>query len=58
MGKLLDIMLGKPTLFKYGDTGNPIITIKINAVGIPHVLVDLGADINSITSTTVISLGL
>ena len=50
MEKFSDMMLGKTTLVKYCDTGNPILTVQINGVDIPNVLVDLGATINVITS--------
>lgn len=43
---------------KYGDSGNPILTIKINGVEISNVLVDLGATINVITTETMHELGL
>lgn len=43
---------------KYGDPGNPILTVQINEVEIPNVLVDLGASINVITTETVHALGL
>ena len=43
---------------KYGDPRNPILTVKINGVEIPNVLVDLAAAINIITSETMNALGL
>ena len=43
---------------KYGDLGNPILTVQINGVEIPNVLVDLGAAINVITAETMHALGL
>lgn len=58
MGKLLDIMLGKPTLVKYGDLGNPILIVHINGVDIPNVLVDLGDSIKVITFIIVLTLGM
>lgn len=58
MGKLSNIMLGNSILVKYGDPGNPVLTIQINGFDIPNVLLDLGAEINVITSTTMITLGL
>ena len=39
-------MFGKPLVKKYGDTGNPIVTISINDVPIGNTLIDLGAAIN------------
>lgn len=32
MGKLSDFMTGKPMPEKYGDPGNPILTVQINGV--------------------------
>jgi hypothetical protein len=58
MGKLSDIMLGNSIPVKYGDPRNPILTIHMNGVNIPNVLVDPGATINVITSTTTTILGL
>ena len=43
---------------KYGDPGNPVLTVQINGVEIPNVLVDLGAAINVITTETMHTLGL
>ena len=43
---------------KYGDLGNPILTVHINGVEIPNVLVDLGAAINVIITETMHALGL
>jgi hypothetical protein len=39
-------MLGKTPSIKYGDPGNPTVTIKIGQTPIPHVLVHLGETIN------------
>eukprot|EP00253_Pinus_taeda_P017841 PITA_17841 len=50
-------MLAKSLSVNYGDLGNPILTVQINGVDIPNVLVDMGAAINVITSATVITLG-
>jgi hypothetical protein len=58
MGKLSDFMMGKSMPEKYGDSGNPILTVQINGVQIPNVLVDLGAAINVITTETMHALGL
>ena len=58
MGKLLDFMMGKSMSVKYGDPGNPILTVQIKKVEIPNVLVDLGAAINVITSETIHALSL
>jgi len=51
-------MLAKSLSVNYGDLGNPILTVQINGVDIPNVLVDMGATINVITSAIVITLGL
>lgn len=56
MGKLFDIMLGKFMAVKYGDPGNPILTMQINGVEIPNVLVDV--PIYVITSEIMHMLGL
>ena len=50
--------MGKFFPIKYGDLGNPILTVQINGVEIPNVLVDLGATINVITYETMHALGL
>jgi hypothetical protein len=46
VGELSELMLGKTSPIKYGDPGNPIVTVKIGQTFISHVLVDLGATIN------------
>jgi hypothetical protein len=46
VGDLSKLMLGKNPPIKYGDPGNPTVTVKIGQTSIPHVLVDLGATIN------------
>jgi len=58
MGKLSYFMTGKSMLEKYGDLGNPILTVQINGVEISNVLVDLGAAINVITTEIMHALGL
>ena len=58
MGKLSNIKLGNSIPVKYGDPGNPILTVKINRIGIQNVLVDLGGAINVITSKILHTLGL
>ena len=58
MGKLSDFMMGKSIPVKYGDPGNPVLTVQINGVEIPNVLVDLGATINVITAETMQTLDL
>jgi hypothetical protein len=46
VGEFSELMLGKTPLIKYGDPGNPKVTVKIGQTFIPDVLVDLGATIN------------
>jgi hypothetical protein len=46
VGDLFELMLGKIPPIKYGDPGNPTVTVKIGQTSIPHVLVDLGETIN------------
>ena len=58
VGRLSDIMLGKIMPVKYEDPGNLILTVQINGVEIPNVLMDLGAAINTITIETMNTLGL
>ena len=49
---LSDLLLGIDTLVKYEDPGNPIVTVQINGCSFPITLVDLGAAINILTTTT------
>jgi hypothetical protein len=51
-------MSGKPLVKKYGDPGNPIVTISINDVPIGNTLIDLGAAINIMTVLTMETLQL
>ena len=46
------------TPIKYEDPGNPIVTVKINGKSFPNALVDLGATINILTTTTCQKLGI
>jgi hypothetical protein len=48
VGELSELMLGKTPPIKYGDPGNPTVTVKIRMTFIPDVLVDLGEAINII----------
>jgi len=52
VGTLSDLLLGKETPIKYEDPGNPIVTVQIYGQTFPNVLVDLGAAINILTTTT------
>jgi hypothetical protein len=59
VGDLSELMLGKTPPIKYGDPGNPTVTVKIEQTSILHVLVDLGAAINimPIETTQLLQLG-
>jgi hypothetical protein len=46
VGDLFELMLGKSPPPKYGDPGNPTVTVKIGHTSIPHALIDLGVEIN------------
>jgi len=46
VGELSELMLGKTPPIKYGDLGNPPVTVKIGQTFISHVLVDLGETIS------------
>jgi len=48
VGDLSEMMSSKTPPIKYGDLGNPTVTVKIGQTSIPHVLVDLGETINII----------
>eukprot|EP00253_Pinus_taeda_P024783 PITA_24783 len=48
----------KETPVKYEDPGNPIVIVQINGHSFPNALVDLGATINIITTTTCEMLGI
>jgi hypothetical protein len=52
VGDLSEMMLGKTPPIKYGDLGNPIVTVKIGQTLIPLVLIDLGEAINIIPIET------
>jgi hypothetical protein len=52
VGELSKRMLGKTPPIKYGDPGNPTVTVKIGETFISHVLVDLGATINIMSIDT------
>lgn len=57
VGKLSNFMMGKIIPVKYGDPGNPILTMQINGIEIPNMLVNLGIAINVITVETMQALG-
>jgi hypothetical protein len=52
MGDLYALMLGKDPPVKYGYPGHPTVTVKIEKIVIPRVLVDLGTAINIMTLET------
>jgi hypothetical protein len=58
VGGLFEYISEQPKLSKYGNLGNPIVTITINEVSIGKTLIDLGATINVMTSTTLEQLQL
>ena len=58
VGTLSDLLLGKETPVKYEDPRNPISTVQINGHSFPNALVDLGATINILTTTTCNILGI
>lgn len=58
IGALSYLLLGKDTLVKYEDPGNPIVIVQINGRSFPYSLVDLGAAINILTIETCEVLGI
>lgn len=48
VGKIVDIMMGKPIVQKHLNLGIPIVKIHINGIEIPNNLIDLRASINII----------
>jgi len=58
VGTLSDLLLGRETHVKYEDPRNPIVTVQINGCSFPNALVDLGATINIIKTTTCQKLGI
>eukprot|EP00253_Pinus_taeda_P010025 PITA_10025 len=58
VGTLSDLLSGKETPIKYEDPGNPIVTVEIYGQTLPNALVDLGAAINILTTTTCQKLGI
>ena len=57
MGRLSELLQGKTPLLKYGDPGNPTVTVQIDLVFISNTLVDLGVVINIMTSESLKLLG-
>lgn len=58
VGTLSDLLSGKETPIKYEDPGNPIITVQIYGQTLTNALVDLGATINILTTSTCQNLGI
>jgi hypothetical protein len=58
VGGLSKYISENPKLEKYGNLGNPVVTIIINEVSIGNTLIDLGATINVMTATTLEQLKL
>jgi hypothetical protein len=52
IGKLYRYISEQPMVPKYGNPGNPIVTITINKVPIRNTLIDLGEAINVMDVTT------
>jgi hypothetical protein len=52
IGGLSEYISEQPKLEKYENTGNLVVTITINEVSIGNTLIDLGATINVMTTTT------
>ena len=55
---LFDLLSRKETPIKYEDPGNPIVTVQIYGQTLSNALVDLGAGINILTTTTCQKLGI
>ena len=55
---LSDILSGKETPIKYEDPGKPIVTVQIYGQTLTNALVDLGAAINILTTSTCQKLGI
>ena len=51
-------MMGKETIQKYLDLGNPIVKTHINGVEIPNTLIDLGVVVNIMSKQTMDQLKL
>jgi hypothetical protein len=58
IGELSEYISEQPRVAKYGNPGNPVVTITINEVPIGNTLIDLGAAINVMTVTTLEELQL
>lgn len=58
VGTLSDLLSGREAHIKYEDPRNPIVTVQINGKTFSNALVDLGAAINILTTTTCQKLGI
>jgi hypothetical protein len=58
IGGLSEYISEQPKLEKYGNPGNPVVTITINEVSIGNTLIHLGESINVMTTTTLEQLQL
>eukprot|EP00253_Pinus_taeda_P021239 PITA_21239 len=58
VGTLSDLLSGKEAPIKYEDLGNPIVTVQIYGQTLTNALVDLGAAINILTTSTCQKLGI
>jgi hypothetical protein len=58
IGELFEYISEQPRVAKYGNPGNPVVTITINKVPIGNTLIDLGAAINVMNFTTLEELQL
>jgi hypothetical protein len=58
VGGISEYISKQPKLAKYGNPGNPVVTITINEVSIGNTLIDLGETINVMTTTTLEQLQL
>ena len=58
VGTLSKLLSGMETPVKYEELGNPIGTVQIHWQLFPNALVDLGAAINILTTTTCQKLGI
>ena len=58
IGRLIDLMLGKTILPKYGDPRNLVVIVLINNISIPNTLIDQGEAINIMTKEIFYSLRL
>ena len=58
VGTLSDLLSRKETPIKYENQGNPVVTVQIDGQTFSNALVDLGAAINILTTTTCQKLGI